>query len=311
MLSKGALSVALVLLFAHAMASRVEAVELTSGTVSRTGILGSSSFSLSGPGLSYRGSFSSFQWRRTPCFPCFPGDVESITNGFFLDTTDLSFGSVIINGQTFNNWGSFGGDPTLPFAIFTTFMDFTGGTVEVPHSDAPNLVLVAPFTMTGSVVGRNRFSLLFSASLNAVGLASLNLTRIDFMGKPAYLFQSITYNIATRVEVDVDIKPGDDPNHINPSSRGKTPVAILSTATFDASTVNPITIRVGGAPVSLRGNGSPMASLEDVNGDGLLDLVVHVSTQAIELTSSNLVLLQANTFSGQLLFGSDTIVPVP
>lgn len=309
MSSKGALSVALVLLFALALTSRVEAVELTSGTVSRAGILGGSGFSLKGPGLSYTGGFSSFWWRRTPCSPCFPGDVQSIANGFFLDTTDFHFGSVTINGQTYNNWGSFGGDPPLPFAIFSSSMDFFGGSVKVPISDEPDLVLVAPFTMTGSVAGRNRFSLVFGTPFSASGIASLNLKRIDWFGKPAYLFQSITYNIATRV--DIDIKPGDVPNHINPKSRGKTPIAILSTATFEASTVNPITVRVAGAPVSLRGNGSTASSLEDVNGDGILDLVVHVSTEALQLTNSNLVLLQANTFGGQPLCGSDTIVLVP
>ena len=193
----------------------------------------------------------------------------------------------------------------MPFAIFSSSIDFFGGSVEVPISDEPNLVLVAPFSMTGSVAGRDRFSLVFDAPFSASGIASLNLERIDWFGRPAYLFQSITYRIDTMV--DIDIKPGDDPNHINPRSRGKTPIAILSTAAFEASAVNPITVRVAGAPVSLGGNGSAASSLEDVNGDGLLDLVVHVSTQALQLTN-NLVLLQAITFDGQPLWGSDTIV---
>ena len=83
MLSKGSLSVALVLLFVLAVPSSVEAVELTSGTVSRVGILGSSGFSLNGPELTYTGGFSSFWWQGTPCSPCFEGDVQSIANGFF------------------------------------------------------------------------------------------------------------------------------------------------------------------------------------------------------------------------------------
>ena len=309
MLSKGSLSIALVLLFALAVNSRVEAVELTSGTVSRVGILGGSGFSLNGPGLSYTGGFSSFWWRGTPCAPCFPGDVQSIANGFFLDTTDFHLGSVTINGQTYNNWGSFGGDPPLPFAIFSSSMDFAGGSVEVPFSEEPNLVLVAPFTMRGDVAGRNRFSVLFGTRLSASGIASMTLKRIDWFGKPAYLFQSITYTITTII--DIDIKPGDDSNHINLRSSGKTPIAILSTVAFDASAVNPTTVRVAGAPVSLRGNGSPASSLEDVNGDGLLDLVVHVNTQDLQLTSPNLVILVANTFDGKPLSGSDTIVLVP
>jgi hypothetical protein len=49
------------------------------------------------------------------------------------------------------------------------------------------------------------------------------------------------------IEVTIDIKPGSDPNAINPSSRGVIPVAILTTESFDATTVSPITVRFGPA----------------------------------------------------------------
>ncbi len=38
----------------------------------------------------------------------------------------------------------------------------------------------------------------------------------------------------TAIPVTIDIKPGSDPNSINPKSKGKIPVAILSTQDFDA-----------------------------------------------------------------------------
>jgi len=50
------------------------------------------------------------------------------------------------------------------------------------------------------------------------------------------------------------------------------PVAILSTPTFDARTVDSTTVTLASAPVALKGKGRPMTSFEDVNGDGLLDL---------------------------------------
>ena len=44
--------------------------------------------------------------------------------------------------------------------------------------------------------------------------------------------------------MDIDIKPGSDPNPINPGSNGLIPVAILSSEDFDATTVDPATIEL-------------------------------------------------------------------
>ena len=65
------------------------------------------------------------------------------------------------------------------------------------------------------------------------------------------------------------------------------PVAIFGTATFDATTVDPLTVTLASAPVELKGNGTPMASSKDVNGDCRLDLVVHVSTEELQLSSAD------------------------
>ena len=70
-------------------------------------------------------------------------------------------------------------------------------------------------------------------------------------------------------------------NPVNLGSNGVVPVAILSDEGFDATTVDATTVRLASAQVRLRGNGTPMASVYDVDGDGLADLVVHVSTSAL------------------------------
>ena len=46
-------------------------------------------------------------------------------------------------------------------------------------------------------------------------------------------------------EVVIDIKPGSFPNSINPKNKGVIPVAILTTATFDATTVDPLSVTFG------------------------------------------------------------------
>ena len=81
------------------------------------------------------------------------------------------------------------------------------------------------------------------------------------------------------VEVEIDIKPGSDPNSINPKSKGKIAVAILSTADFDA----PNEVDKDSLTFGRTGDEESLAfctkSNEDVNGDGLDDVVCHFNTQ--------------------------------
>jgi hypothetical protein len=125
-------------------------------------------------------------------------------------------------------------------------------------------------------------------------------------------YQAGTGTGAPPLLVQIDIKPGSFPNAINIGSSGTVPVAILSSSTFDALTVDPTTISLASAPVRLKGKGQPMASAVDVNNDGRPDLIVHVSTEALLLTSSDTeAVLEGRTYSGQSIRGSDSIRVVP
>lgn len=108
--------------------------------------------------------------------------------------------------------------------------------------------------------------------------------------------------------VTIDIKPGSFPNSINPKSKGKIPVAILTTDSFDATTVDPITVLFGrtgteAAPVHF--------AFEDVDGDGDADMILHFKTQETGIlcwdTSASLT---GKTFGGQMIEGSDSIKTV-
>jgi hypothetical protein len=114
------------------------------------------------------------------------------------------------------------------------------------------------------------------------------------------------------IPVEIDIKPGDEPNSINLGSNGKVPVAILSSETFDATTMDVASITFAGAPVAPKKNGTYMASLEDVNGDARLDLVLHFSTQDLMLTSSSIqATLTGTTTMGRCTSATDSVNIVP
>ena len=108
--------------------------------------------------------------------------------------------------------------------------------------------------------------------------------------------------------VQVDIKPGSFPNSINPRSRGRIPVAILTTGTFDATIVDSTTVLFGRTGTEA----TPVhAAMEDVDLDGDTDMILHFNTQATGIqcgdTSASLT---GETFSGQMIQGSDSIKTV-
>ena len=79
--------------------------------------------------------------------------------------------------------------------------------------------------------------------------------------------------------VDIDIKPGSDPNSINCRHNGIIPVAILTTTTargdqvdFDATTVDSSTLRFGPAAATRTHR---RHHIRDVDGDGDSDMLLH------------------------------------
>lgn len=109
-----------------------------------------------------------------------------------------------------------------------------------------------------------------------------------------------------QLTVPILIKPGSDqPAAINPKSQGTIPVAILTTDTFDATTVDPTTVVFG--PMGPKPSAT-QSSLEDVNGDGKLDMVLHfpnVSPCGIGSMS-----LDGQTKFGQQIHGSALVTTV-
>jgi alpha-tubulin suppressor-like RCC1 family protein len=116
------------------------------------------------------------------------------------------------------------------------------------------------------------------------------------------------------VTVEIDIKPGSDPNSINLGSAGVVPAAILSSATFDAvATVDPDTLALAGASVKMVGKSNKLLCHgEDVNGDNLADLVCQFETaQFLIEPGESIAVLEGNTYDDVLIRGEDVIRIVP
>lgn len=130
---------------------------------------------------------------------------------------------------------------------------------------------------------------------------------IPFINPSFFDFAGINYGIRimTTEEVLIDIRPGNSSNIINLKSKGKIPVAILSTENFDATTVDPLSVTFGpgeARAVHERGH------FTDIDNDGDIDLLLHFKIQDCEFPcESTEAILNGITNAGIQITGEDAI----
>jgi len=115
------------------------------------------------------------------------------------------------------------------------------------------------------------------------------------------------------ITVQIDIKPDSDENTINLDSAGVVPVAILSSNNFDATSIIPESVSLAGARVKMVGKSSKyLCNDEDVNGDGLIDIICMVYTAQFMIEpGESTAVLEAETNDGKLVKGEDFVRIVP
>lgn len=181
---------------------------------------------------------------------------------------------------------------------FVYFGSGISGDIQVLIAGSPSAILYTDMHDPASVD--------FSLTDGALRFGSAGETDFAGGGQLAFNLTSVTATASVgAINVSIDIKPGSFSNSINPWSKAKIPVAILTTDTFDATTVDPTAVLFGAT-----GTEATLAHsvLEDVDGDGDTDMILHFNTQSTGIvcggTSASLT---GEIFSGQAIQGSDSI----
>lgn len=225
-------------------------------------------------------------------------------------------GSVISTDVTFSH--SFGG------GIHTVVLTVSDGqasssdevvvTVNLdtapPQITAPEAVFVAANTnggYSGTIGNATAFDSCSAVTITndapavfPLGTTEVTWTAADAAGNSVTATQEVT---VTRMQLTIDIHPGSNVNPINMKSKGVIPVAILSTPDFDATTVDAGSVLFEDAPIA-----HTNAHIEDVDGDGDMDLMMHFRTQQVTIVSGQTsACLTGNTLSGIPVEGCDVI----
>ena len=219
-----------------------------------------------------------------------------LINNFATSNMIRAYGSTnIADGQWHHVAVTYNGSSNV--SGVKIYVDGEPETMSWSHNNLTSSILNG---LPLQISGREGSNYAFSGLIDEVRIWDIALTAGE-----------IAYNYVLG-DVTIDIKPGSDPNSINLGSNGVVPVAILGSAIFDASTVDPFTVKLADATVKIKGNSGNAGSLEDVNDDGYLDLVVQVYTSQIVVQPGEVeLLLTAYTYDDLPIIGRDWIRIVP
>jgi hypothetical protein len=265
--------------------------------------------------ISDDGSFGSgVFWRATfplePFILTGPGDTVTVTVSLSPGNRVIVFAGAVEQESVFSLIGFPGGQNTFSDASWeflgTEGELFTPSLTDRSESSGGGIAAnFNPVDLTDSFYSFSGISFSFTI-LDDPHLAGLPATFDG--GIVAVQTQGEVVLDVNGLDVLIDIKPGSVLNSINPRSRGVIPVAILTTEDFDATTVDPLSVEFGTSGATEAHN---RGHIEDVDGDGDDDMVLHFRTQETGIQCGDTEAgLTGETVDGTPFEGSDGIVTV-
>ena len=242
-----------------------------------------------------------------------------------LVTIDLSNGSLASIGSTVaaSRAGlAFGNDGTLYLKDNTnlyTIDPSDGSTIALlgsitgacSTSTPHNILAVDPDTGTLYTVERESGD----SRLCSIDLGTLVSTQIGMMGAANVVAVAFAPGDGDPdpepTEVWVDLRPGENPNCVNPGSNGKLPVAVFGAADFDVTTIDAASLDFGGAaPTKCKVADVEMEGPAGVfTVDAHPDLICHFPTQDISLpapgSDCDAVILEGSLLDATEIVGGD------
>jgi hypothetical protein len=256
----------------------------------------------------------------------FIGTVDSQPVGITVSGTPVTqtSASVIYDPSTWSTeWATLGS----PFSVLAR-IDLVPGAACTGIDTSKSISMNG--TASGAYMGGSSSTHAIAAFSGGAAVLSLGTTspgtyfpvvQGPCMGPAGALFTARAMIVLGQT-VPIDVMPGTSPNQINRGSMGAVPVAILSTATFDARTVIPTSVTLAGGHVlvkSSKGTSTPQFSIQDVNKDGRPDMVLQIDTTGMTIDNSTTFVVLQGSYVKNLgggntqtipIYGSDSVVVV-